>query len=182
MKGILRTGVLAGALAVALAVPVQAQEALYLARDCLTALKKAAGEKFDSQSSATCDRAVAASSDNPALLRMLGAVYFKFGKPDRARTILEAAIALGDIEAMTGLGLMYFEGRGVQQDYARAAELLLTPAEAGDPHAQNALGQLFERGLGLPQSNELALKWYRLSAEQGHPKAIKAVRRLEENL
>jgi len=179
MKGILTVVVVAGALVGTCA--AQAQDELKLANDCLKALEKAPGKKFDAESSTACEKAVAASSDNPELLGMLGAVFSRFGEPERAVSILKSAVALDDVDAMTGLGLMYLYGHGVQQDYVRAAALLVKPAEAGDPLAQNALGQLYETGLGLPQSDEFAIKWYGLAAEQGNERAAANLRRLEQN-
>lgn len=113
---------------------------------------------------------------------MLGTIFSKFANPERAATILMSAIALGDTDSMTGLGLMYLHGYGVQQDHAKAAALLEKPANAGDPFAQNALGQVYEMGLGLPQSDESAIKWYRLAAEQGYERAAANLRRLEGKL
>ncbi len=112
---------------------------------------------------------------------MLGAIFSKFGNPERAATILMSAVALGDIDSMTGLGLMYLHGHGVLQDHTRAAALLVKPADAGDPLAQNALGQIYEGGLGLQQSDESAIKWYRLAPEQGYARAAANLRRLEQN-
>ena len=157
----------------------RAQDGLNLARDCVIALKSAPGQKFNSKATLACDKAVTANATNPALLRMLGAAYFKFGKAKRGREILEDAVALGDIEAMTGLGLMHAGGIGGPKDYARAADLFREAAEAGDAEAQSALGQLYEDGLGVPQDRDSALKWYRLAAEQGDPRAKKSLRRLE---
>lgn len=170
---------LAGGLLVAMTGPAPAQDEQSPVQNCLAALKETPDRKFELESAVICEEAVTASLDKPKILTLLAAIYFKFGKPERAGTILEAAVALGDLEAMTGLGLMYFEGKGVQQDFVRALELLQRPAEAGYPHAQYALGRIHEDGLGVTQSEAQALEWYRRAAEQGYEKAVAKVERLE---
>lgn len=181
MKKAARIASLAAILALVVPEQGRAQDGLNLARDCVIALKSAPGQKFDSKATLACDKAVTANATNPELLRMLGAAYFKFGKAKRGREILKEAVALGDIEAMTGLGLMHAGGIGGPRDYARAADLFRVAAEAGDPEAQSALGQLYEDGLGVPQDRDTALKWYRLAAEQGDPRAKDGLQRLEQN-
>ena len=158
-----------------------AQEGLSQARDCVIALKNAPDQKFDEKATVACDKAVAASAKNPELLRMLGAAYFRFGKPERGREILEAAVELGDIEAMTGLGLMHAAGIGGPKDYRRAAAYFRVAAEAGDAEAQSALGKLYENSHGVEKDRDTALKWYRRAAEQGDQDAMKSLRRLEQN-
>ncbi len=57
-------------------------------------------------------------------------------------------------------GLKYFNGDGVEQDYAMAAQLFEQAAEAGDISAAYYLGQMYEQGLGVELDINQAIKWY----------------------
>ena len=52
---------------------------------------------------------------------------------------------------MGKLGLMYREGRGVEQDVDKAFDLISRAAEAGDSEAQNNVGLMYNRGEGVAQ-------------------------------
>lgn len=54
--------------------------------------------------------------------------------PEVAMEFLQAALA-GDVDAQYGLGLIYAEGRGVEQDEAKAFFWLTLAHEQGDEHA-----------------------------------------------
>jgi TPR repeat protein len=58
-----------------------------------------------------------------------------------------------------------------RKDYATAASLFRSLAEAGDARAQGNLGVMYTYGQGVPQDYDEALKWYRRGAEQGDPRA-----------
>lgn len=63
------------------------------------------------------------------------------------------------------LGFMYYDGKGVKQDYFKAAELFLKSAEKGDAIAQGMLGVMYADGLGVRQSYSEAKKWYGKSCD-----------------
>lgn len=65
------------------------------------------------------------------------------------------------------LGMMYLDGDGVPQDYAKAFEHLSVPAEMGDSEAQRVLGAMCEHGHGVSQDREIAAHWYEKAAKQG---------------
>jgi uncharacterized protein len=73
----------------------------------------------------------------------------------------------GDAAAEYFLGRVYFQGKGVAQDYGTAAELFRRAAEQGNAHAQNDVGVMFESGLGVQQNLTEAFNWFSRSAEQG---------------
>lgn len=73
--------------------------------------------------------------------------------------------------AQVNLGLMYENGRGVQQDYAEAAQWFRKAADRGDAQGQLNLGRLYRLGQGVPQNRIDAAKWYRNAANQGLAKA-----------
>lgn len=69
------------------------------------------------------------------------------------------------------LGALYLSGKGVQQDDAKGAALLIKAAEQGHLLAQMSLADLYSCGQGVPQDYKQAAVWYRKAAEQGDPEA-----------
>jgi TPR repeat protein len=83
----------------------------------------------------------------------------------------EQAAAQGDAKARVALGMLYENGWGVPQDYAKARQWLEQAAAQGDAGAQYNLGQLYYDGQGVPQDYAKARQWYEQAAIQGHAKA-----------
>jgi len=79
------------------------------------------------------------------------------------RPLAEQGYAL----AQFNLGLMYYNGQGVLQDYKEAAKWYRLAAEQGQASAQYSLGLMHFKGQGVPENYKEAAKWYRKSAEQG---------------
>lgn len=77
----------------------------------------------------------------------------------------------GLAEAQNKLGVMYFYGRGVVQNYAEAVRWFRQAAEQGHAEAQTSLGVMYAEGQGVVQNYAEAVRWYRLAAEQGHAEA-----------
>lgn len=77
----------------------------------------------------------------------------------------------GEVSAQHGLGLLYYSGECVQQDYQEAAKWSKLAAEQGHADAQNTLGLLYYTGEGVTQDYQEAAKWYRLAAVQGNANA-----------
>src|SRR5208282_3987556 len=57
------------------------------------------------------------------------------------------------------LGVMYFNGQGIPQDYVQAAVWYHKAAEQGNAIAQYTLGFLYAFGEGVPQDDEKAALW-----------------------
>lgn len=72
----------------------------------------------------------------------------------------------GDASARNELGLLYYEGKGVPQDYRQAKEWFEEAAKQGHAGAQVNLGTLYLQGEGAPQSGQMALFWFSRAAEQ----------------
>ena len=73
--------------------------------------------------------------------------------------------------AQLNVGIMYYSGQGVPQDYGEAAKWYRLAAEQGNPTAQGNLGFMYYSGQGVLKDDGEAAKWYRLAAEQGNPTA-----------
>ena len=74
----------------------------------------------------------------------------------------------GDIESQFDLGLMYFYGRGVTQDYSKAIEWYSKAAGQGDADAQHNLSKMYSDAHGVAQDYRKAIEWYGKAAEQGY--------------
>ena len=81
----------------------------------------------------------------------------------------------GHAKAATCLGALYYNGQGVPQSCARAAEWWEKAARQGrqgDPRAMHNLGFLHANGQGFPQSWARAAEWYSRAARLGHADAM----------
>jgi TPR repeat protein len=66
---------------------------------------------------------------------------------------------------------LYYNGKGVPQDYARAAIWFSKAAEHGDAAAQSRLAFAYLDGQGVPQNYAQAALLFRKAAEQGNAAA-----------
>jgi uncharacterized protein len=74
-------------------------------------------------------------------------------------------------DAQYVLGIMYYNGIGIPQDYKRAFISFALSARQGVAGAQFNLGRMYNKGQGVPQDYKEAARLYRLSAEQGDAEA-----------
>ena len=74
----------------------------------------------------------------------------------------------GDADAQYNLGLSYYTGLGVAQDYAEAVKWWRKAAEQGVAYAQNNLGTCYYNGEGVAQDYAEAAYWFHKAAEQGN--------------
>ncbi|MGB9990723.1 tetratricopeptide repeat protein [Pseudoduganella rhizocola] len=77
----------------------------------------------------------------------------------------------GNTEAEHLLGLMYYMGRGVPQDYKQALNWHRKAALKGKADAQYVVGAMYYTGNAVIQDHKQAVTWFRKAAEQGHPEA-----------
>jgi TPR repeat protein len=77
----------------------------------------------------------------------------------------------GNADAEHLLGLMYYMGRGVPQDYKQALEWHRKAALKGKADAQYVVGAMYYTGNAVIQDHKQAVAWFRKAAEQGHPDA-----------
>jgi uncharacterized protein len=75
-------------------------------------------------------------------------------------------------------GEQYFNGRAVDRDYVKAAEMYRRAADAGHAKAQASLGWMYLQGWGVSRDDTEAVKWFnkaadpiRKAAEQGEAEA-----------
>lgn len=64
------------------------------------------------------------------------------------------------------LGNVYYNGDGVEKDYAKAMKYYRKAAKQGNAEAQNKLGEMYILGQGVKIDNAEAMKWFRKAAKQ----------------
>ncbi len=85
-----------------------------------------------------------------------------------AMKLYQTAAAGGSAYGMYSVGLMYFDGKGVDRSYVNAMKWYKQGAEKGYPQAQHAMGSMYEQGQGVKRDIAEAAKWYTMSANQGY--------------
>ena len=84
------------------------------------------------------------------------------GDYPRALALYQQLAAGGHAKAMSEIGQMYLEGRGVNKDYAKAKEWYEKAIAAGDSDGYGWIGLLYEQGgPGLERDLEQACRYYR---------------------
>ncbi|MES2743327.1 MAG: tetratricopeptide repeat protein [Pseudomonadota bacterium] len=81
----------------------------------------------------------------------------------------------GDADAEHLLGLMYYMGRGVAQDYRQAMTWHRKAAQQGKADAQYVVGAMYYTGNTVLQDYKQAISWFRKAAEQGHAEALQVL-------
>lgn len=67
----------------------------------------------------------------------------------------------GDMKGQLHLAKLYFEGKGVTQNYKEAAKWYRKLAEQGHFIAQHSLAMMYHKGQGVERDKKKAAQWYR---------------------
>lgn len=70
----------------------------------------------------------------------------------------------GDTNAQMHLGVAYYEGKVVAQDYSQSAKWYRKAAEQDEGVAEFALGTAYLDGIGVPKDSIMAYMWLNLAA------------------
>lgn len=92
---------------------------------------------------------------------------FQKGDLSKAVELWLSEANAGDSEAQYILGSLYFEGKGVTQNYAEAMKWFQASAEQGYALSQNALANMYFSATGVDTDYALAVHWWLLASEQG---------------
>lgn len=92
--------------------------------------------------------------------------------------LLRKAADLGIVEAQRGLGLCYYYGNGVEQNYVKAIYWYKKVAKQGHDDAYSILGLAYLHGIGVKRDKLKAVKWFRKAARQGEASAQDELRKL----
>jgi TPR repeat protein len=98
-------------------------------------------------------------------LVVAGEEAYRRGTFSIAAVMLQAPAACGHKRAQRLLGVMYYAGEGVHQNFEKAARWCRLGAEQGDAIAQRYLGGMYLTGEGLPTAPREGIKWIRRAAE-----------------
>lgn len=101
---------------------------------------------------------------------MVGRSWDEERKYEKAVEWYKKAAEQENAYGQCNLGIMYEEGKGVEQSYEKAGEWYKKAAEQGNGDARHGLyrlGNMYENGAGVEQSYEKAAKWYQKAAYQG---------------
>jgi TPR repeat protein len=79
----------------------------------------------------------------------------------------------GHAKAQSSLGVRYYIGEGVPQDYAQAVKWFRKAAEQGDAATQSKLGVMYYKGEGVIQDNVYAHMWANIAASLGYERGPK---------
>lgn len=97
-----------------------------------------------------------------------GHVLLQKGQFKQASIKLEKAQALGDIRAMHTLGLMYINGDGVKQSYAKALAYFKKSYKHGYINAAYDIGVMYKNGESVKKNRDTAKKYYLIAAKNNY--------------
>ncbi len=101
----------------------------------------------------------------------IGFDAYRRGDYDRALGVWKPLVGRGNERAITAMGLMYQNGKGVAKDLSVAAQYYQRAADMGYAAAQNNLAVLFEYGHGVTKNPEHAVELYTMAADKGYATA-----------
>lgn len=118
---------------------------------------------------------MASEAGVPAAQRFIGAYIETTEGPAKALPYYEKAAEMGDAYSMYLIGLMYYEGIGVQQSISKATEWLQKGADAGVPLAMSYLADIYYIGYFGNVNPGKAQYYYTEAAARGEPWAMWAI-------
>lgn len=101
--------------------------------------------------------------------------FIETGRSSEAYYYFKNAAELEYVPAMQELGVLYYTGNGVPQNYPEAISWYKKAAEKGNPEAMYKLGLIYFVGKVVTQNNTEAYNWFKKAAEKGHEKAKKVL-------
>jgi len=118
----------------------------------------------------------AATFEEPRAMTLL-AGYYRSGDVvpqdyKESRRLYQRAIDLGNVDALTNLGVMEYNGEGTsddEPDFTNAANLWQKAVDAGHVAAKYFLAGSLLDGRGVPQDTDKALQLFRETVSEGFP-------------
>lgn len=83
----------------------------------------------------------------------------------QAKNHLQKACEEGNTKGCLGLGLMYYRGDGVKQDYSKAAMLYRKSCDGGEVVGCFNLGTMYDIGIGVTESKNYAKKLFKMACD-----------------
>lgn len=103
-----------------------------------------------------------------------GMRHYQPGDAAAALRELKPLAEQGSADAQFNLGSLYFQGRGVPQDYREASKWMRKAAEQNHVFAQTTLGSIYAEGVqgAIEKDHPQALMWFVFAAAQGDREAM----------
>ncbi|MBF0355738.1 MAG: sel1 repeat family protein [Alphaproteobacteria bacterium] len=100
----------------------------------------------------------------------------------KASKYWQAAAASGVHAAQYNLGMAYFQGIGIEQNYVKALEWLQkASARPGYYWPQYWIGVIYENGLGVDKNIDEAINWYEISSSNGSGESSRRLKVLRQS-
>ncbi|MDR2744621.1 MAG: sel1 repeat family protein [Desulfovibrio sp.] len=118
--------------------------------------------------------AISGGAQEKALSRELGVEAlqaYERGDFFRSRDIWQKLAESGDGQAMNNLGVLYDQGKGMEEDPGRAVYWFERAASAGHPAGMSNYGRMLESGRGIAENTREAARWFDRAAREGQPEA-----------
>jgi hypothetical protein len=96
-----------------------------------------------------------------------GLAAYTAGDMATAHQLWQPLAGRGDADAQFAIGLLYYDGMGVDVDHTESSYWFHLAAEQGHQDAQFNLGNAYLRGNGVQKSETMAVHWWMKAAEQG---------------
>lgn len=91
---------------------------------------------------------------------------------ERGLELMRKAAELGNADAQSEMGVIYYEGKFVAQNYSEAFKWVQMAANANNALAQNNLGMFYKQGIGCSANPTMAVYWYEKASNQGYFNAM----------
>ena len=96
--------------------------------------------------------------------------------------MFEKAAEFGNSNALSCLAICYFQGKGVEKNYADAVEYCKKAASLGNCISMRYLGDCYENGNGVEKNYSKAIEYYEKAIELGNEEAKNKLKILKEKL
>lgn len=100
-----------------------------------------------------------------------GLQAYERGQYAEAMEFWEPLAAGGHGRAQYNMGILYFKGEGVVQDYDEAMRRFRDAADRGAQGAALSLAVMYAQGFGTDADPAIAYKWARVADNEGSPEA-----------
>jgi TPR repeat protein len=108
-------------------------------------------------------------------LRQIGNVYYNKKQYDKALAWYILAAMENNSTAPINIGVLYYNGYGVPQNYLCTLKWYLKAVEQCEyDYAPNHIGKLFENGYGVPLDKYKALEWFCHGWDKSHRDRLKS--------
>lgn len=111
---------------------------------------------------------------------VIAAIHQQLGQHHKAFELFEKSALQGNEGSQSKVGLMYYTGLGVRQDYFKAFDFSLKAANKQMEASYLAVAVMYQQGQGVRQDYKKAKEWYGKSCDSGQQSGCEGYRELNE--